>query len=140
MTKTQQFPWLKILGWAILVHIILIAISFLEVFIYSALINPGQEQTIYDAHAEASGPWISMIFGFILFLFICRSLGIGRPGKEMGIALALTIIYVITDALILTAASVDWTAHYQLFILSFVVKTIGAVIGAVLAKKRNNRN
>lgn len=125
------------MGWAILIHIILIIITIVEVFVYSVLINPGQEQAVYDHHAEISGPWISMIFGFLLFLLTTRILGTGRAGKEFTIALFLTLFYVVTDALILIAAGVDWNEHFVVFLVSFLVKTAGAVIGALMAKRRN---
>jgi hypothetical protein len=44
MTTNIKLPWLKILGWAILIHVILIVLSILEVVVYSTIINTGHEQ------------------------------------------------------------------------------------------------
>ena len=63
---------LKLIGLTILTMIALVIISILEVALYSYVVNPGQEQSIYDAHAEFSAPYISGVFGFIVFFLIAR--------------------------------------------------------------------
>ena len=63
----KKYRILKLIGLAILTMIILVGISFLEVAIYSYVINPGQDASVYDAHAMDSAPYISAIFGFIIF-------------------------------------------------------------------------
>ena len=65
MKKANRALWLKLIGWAILSHIILIAISFIEVFIYSIIVNPGQEESVYNEHAAQSAPYVAIIFGFL---------------------------------------------------------------------------
>ena len=63
----KKYVILKLIGLAILTMITLVVISFLEVAVYSYLINPRQDQSIYEAHANLSAPYISGIFGFIVF-------------------------------------------------------------------------
>ncbi|HEY0047504.1 MAG TPA: hypothetical protein VGB44_12415 [Flavobacterium sp.] len=62
----KKFTVLKILGVVLLTMIALVCISFLEVAIYSYLVNTGQPESFYEEHANISAPYISGIFGFII--------------------------------------------------------------------------
>jgi len=68
----KKYVILKLIGLAMLTMITLVIISFLEVAVYSYLINPGHEQSVYEAHANNSAPYISGIFGFIVFFLVAR--------------------------------------------------------------------
>lgn len=50
----KKFILPKLIGLAILTMITLVIISFLEVAVYSYFIHPGQEQSVYEAHAKTS--------------------------------------------------------------------------------------
>ncbi len=63
---------LKLIGLVILTMVTLVIISFLEVAVYSYLINSGQEAAVYETHANSSAPYISGIFGFIVFFLVAR--------------------------------------------------------------------
>ncbi len=128
MLDQGKMPWLRIFGWAFLIHVILIAITVLEVFIYS-LIKPGQEESFYSHHAEISGPIISMVVGFVLFFFIARYLGKNRSSISIRIGILLAVIYTIMDALILLGYSIDWSDHLPVFAISFLVKLSGGYLG-----------
>jgi hypothetical protein len=52
--------------------ITLVIISFIEVAVYSYLVNPEQEQSVYETHANSSAPFLSGIFGFIVFFLVAR--------------------------------------------------------------------
>ena len=117
--KSNWTFWPKLIGWAVLTHIILITISFIEVFIYSIIINPGQEESVYNEHAARSAPYIAVIFGVFLFFFLVRFLVKKQPHKRMLIALSLPILYIIIDLMILIPMGIDWEKHYLVFILSF---------------------
>ena len=134
MSATTKLPWLKIIGWAILTHIILIAISFLEVFLYS-LINPGHENSFYEEHAQVSAPYISIIFGFILFFLVARQLCKQAPDHWIAIVLLLPILYIILDFLMLLGYDVDWGEHLLVFMASFLSKALGAYLGAIAARR-----
>ena len=68
----KKFIVLKLIGLAVLAMITLVIISILEVTLYSYVINPGQEISVYEEHAQFSAPFISGIFGFIVFFLIAR--------------------------------------------------------------------
>jgi len=120
--------WLKIIGWAILIHIILIAISVLEVFIFS-LFKPDQENSFYTEHAELPGPYISIFFGFILFYLVARSLSKKITENKLFIALALPIIYTIMDFLMVNFSGVNWGEHILIFAISAIVKVSASFLG-----------
>ncbi len=122
--------WLKIIGWAILIHIILITLSFIEVFIYSILINPGQDQSVYDSHAQLSAPYISIILGIPLFYIVARRMAKKHPGLEIRIAIWLAFSYMVLDFLILIPFQIDWSSHWWIFLLSFGTKLFAAHWGA----------
>ncbi len=129
MERSIFLLWLRIIGWAILVHIMLIAFAFLEVFIYS-LIKPGLAEAQYTEHAKWSGPYISIFMGFILFFLIARRLSKIYANRRLIIGLTLPIIYTIIDFLILHFYGTDWTEHLVIFIISFLCKTMGSLLGA----------
>lgn len=57
----KQYIVLKLIGLAILTMATLIIISFIEVALYSYFVNPGQEFSVYEAHAQISAPYVSGI-------------------------------------------------------------------------------
>lgn len=132
----RKLPWLKIVGWALLIHIILIAISFLEVFIYS-LFKPGQEESFYQEHAQLTAPYVSLIFGFFLFFFVLRMFARKRFDQRIAIALGLPIVYTITDFIIVQWAGVNWSEHLLIFMVSAFFKLLGALLGAWSVKRTN---
>ena len=135
MNKSTNLSWLKIIGWAILIHVILIAISILEVSIYSMIIYPNQEQLIYEQHAQLSAPFITIIFGIILFFFISRMLTKERYIKRKLIGISLPLAYIILDILILIISETDWNKLYLVLIISFLTKIIASYIGATTFRK-----
>jgi len=134
MNKTINIPWLKIIGWAILIHIILIVISVLEVTIYAMIINPDQEQVVYEQHAQLTAPFITIILGIILFFFIARILVHKRYAKRKLIGIALPLTYIILDIFILVISGTDWAKLYLVFIISFLTKFLASYIGAISLK------
>ena len=68
----KQYIVFKLIGLAILTMITLVSISILEVVVYSYVVNPGQAVSVYETHAKFSAPFISGIFGLIIFFLIIR--------------------------------------------------------------------
>lgn len=128
MNRITYKTWLTITVWALVIHIILIALSILEVFIYS-LSNPNHDDNFYTEHAELTGPYISIFFGFILFYLVARFLSIKFDSRKIIIALALPIIYTIMDFLMVHYSGVNWNEHITIFIISALVKSLGSILG-----------
>lgn len=121
---------LKLIGLAILVMITLIVISVLEVTVYSYVVNPGHDDAVYEAHAQVSAPYISAIFGFIVFFLITRYWK--RKGFQDGSRLALLfpLTYVLLDIVVITLAAADqWADFILIFILANGAKFLGSYLG-----------
>lgn len=134
---TTKLPWLRMTGWALLIHVILIVISILEVFIYS-LIRPSESESFYEKHAELTAPYVSLIFGFFIFFFVLRMFARNRFGQRFNITLAIVAIYTITDFVIVQWAGVNWKEHLLIFTLSAVFKAFGGLLGAWSIKRTNS--
>ena len=125
----KKYTLLKLVGIVLLTMIALIILSFVEVAIYSYLINPGEAMTVYDAHATTSAPWISGIFGFIIFFLVVRYWGKKKYTNLLTLALGYVITYVVVDLIILFSFSVDWSEYLSIFLLANGAKLLGAMTG-----------
>jgi hypothetical protein len=131
----KRINWLKILGVAILIHVILIALSFIEVFIYSTLINPGQTKEFYEGHATKTAPYVATIAGFILmYLFVVR-LNRKKETNPFLIGFALPIIYIIIDFILLASTTPDWTKQLNIPLISNFIKLLAGIIAAYRIKQ-----
>ncbi|MFN0213486.1 MAG: hypothetical protein ACKVT2_04455 [Saprospiraceae bacterium] len=131
----KNFTVLKLIGLAILTMITLVLISILEVAVYSYLINPGQEQSVYETHANSSAPYISGIFGFILFFLVARYWKKKEYPNGFKLAILFPIIYVLLDIIIITAfAASEWPNLILIFALANTAKFLGSYLGYKLSK------
>ncbi|MBK6565918.1 MAG: hypothetical protein IPL63_05905 [Saprospiraceae bacterium] len=130
----KQYVVLKLIGLVILTMAILIGLSFLEVAIYSYLINPGQDQSVYEAHANVSAPYISGIFGFIIFFLVVKYWKKNEYPNVARLSLMLPVTYLIVDIIILTAAGVKWSDFIVIFVLANIAKFLGSYLGYTLTK------
>ena len=120
---------LKLTGLAILAMITLVIISFLEVAVYSYLINPGQETAVYDAHAESSAPYISGILGFIIFFLVARYWKKKNYPDLTKLVVLFPLTYVVLDIIIITAAGVRWADFFLIFLIANGAKFLGSLLG-----------
>lgn len=126
----KQYRILKLIGLAILTMITLVLISILEVTLYSYVVNPGQEVSVYDAHAEFSAPYISGIFGFIVFFLVARYWKKKGYQNLFKLVILFPLVYILLDIVILTLAStVPWSSFILIFILANSAKFLGSYLG-----------
>lgn len=130
----KKYMILKLIGLAIMTMIILVIISFLEVAVYSYLINPGQEQSVYEAHANISAPYVSGIFGFIVFFLVTRHWKKKKYTNVFKLAILFPLIYVLLDIIIITAAGVKWSDFILIFAFANTAKFLGSYLGYKLTK------
>ncbi|QOI96492.1 MAG: hypothetical protein HRU69_02880 [Flammeovirgaceae bacterium] len=130
----KKYIILKLVGLAILTMMTLVFISFIEVAAYSYLINPGQDQSTYEAHANLSAPYISGIFGFILFFFTVRHWKKKEYPNVFKLAILFPLIYVLLDIAIITAAGVKWSDFILIFAIANTAKFLGSYLGYKLSK------
>ncbi len=135
----KQYMILKLIGLAILTMITLVIISFLEVAVYSYLISPGQEQSVYEAHANSSAPYISGIFGFVIFFLITRNWNKKGFQNVFKLALLFPFIYVLLDIIIISAFGVKWSDFILIFVIVNTSKFLGSYLGYKLTKLEKNQ-
>ncbi len=125
---------LKLIGLAILTMITLVIISFVEVAVYSYLINTGQEESVYEAHANAYAPYISGIFGFIVFFLVARYWKKKGYDNSLKLAILFPLTYIMLDIILLTAFGVKWSDFIVIFLLANGAKFLGSYLGHKLTR------
>ena len=106
-------------------QIALIAAAFGWVAIYSYLINPGQPLATYQAHAQASGPWVSIFAGAPIFYAGSRWIARSQPT-----ALALFAITIVIDGALMVGMVEDWTGVLVVMVgLSYLTKLGACALG-----------
>ncbi len=131
MTQNQK-TFLKLGLWAIIIHVILIALTILEVFIYSTFINSGQDKSVYEQHAQNTAPYIAIIGGFGLIYLIAIQLKGKIKSSERLICLGLPIGYILLDVLLLIVSRTDLRNNFTIFLISYLTK----LLAGYLAMKR----
>src|SRR5262249_21294504 len=121
----QRIRWGAAVGGALLAEVAQVIASVLWVVIYSYVLNPGQPMTVYEQHAQASGPWVSIIAGFPIFYFASRWIA-----RSLPTALALFGVFLTLDVLLLlligarSAIAILW-----LIGLSYATKLLACYLG-----------
>lgn len=135
--KQNKF-WLRLIGVAFLLHIVLILLSILEVAIYSYLIAPGKDEAFYKGHAEISGPWISGIFGSLFIFLLVRRFIKQNNGRFLTYTLALPFIYIGMDIIMLLPFQINWNEHLPVFVIANGAKIISSLIAYYIYKPKAN--
>jgi hypothetical protein len=130
----KQYRILKLIGLSILTMIALVIISILEVAVYSYVVNPGQAVSVYDAHAEITAPYISGIFGFIIFFLITRYWTKKNYQDLFKLVILFPLTYVLLDIVIITSFGVQWSEFILIFMLANAAKFLGSYLGYKITK------
>ena len=82
-----RLAWL--VGVALLVLVVNVAVSILYMVVYSYLIDPGHEEQYYLNHIEVAAPYCSIVAGIPLMFLAgrrargcCPTLAISGPARE----------------------------------------------------------
>jgi hypothetical protein len=120
-----KINWGRASGGALIAEIAQIAAAFGWVAIYSYVIDPGQPMATYQAHALASGPWVSILAGAPIFYAASRWIARSRPT-----ALALFAIFLAIDGALLVGMVESWsTVPFVLSGLSYLTKLCACALG-----------
>lgn len=120
----------KLIGLALLTMVVLILLSFLEVAIYSYLINPGHDEAFYEAHAFESAPWISAIFGFVIFFLVARYWKRKGYSNLPRLIILFPVVYVLLDIVVITTAGAgQWSSFIWIFLIANGAKFLGSFAG-----------
>ena len=121
----MKINWGRAGAGALIAEITQIAAAFAWVAIYSYLINPGQPLATYQAHAQASGPWVSILAGAPIFYAASRWIAKSRPT-----ALALFGIFFVIDGGLLVIMTESWLGFpFVLVGLSYLTKLCACAVG-----------
>ncbi len=135
-SKPTKF-WLKLTGIAIAVHVVLIILSVAEVTLYSTAVRSGENQEFYQHHAELTGPYISAVFGFILFFLIVRKLVKNNMDRKYSVLFGLFVIYMVIDIIILMFFGVDWSSYWTVLLWANGAKLLGGYLALHRARTSN---
>ncbi len=121
----MKINWGRACAGALIAEITQIAAAFGWVAIYSYLINPGQPLATYQAYAQESGPWVSVLAGAPIFYAASRWIARSRPS-----ALALFGVFFVIDGALLVGMTESWTvAPFVMIGLSYVTKLCACAVG-----------
>jgi hypothetical protein len=121
----MKISWGRACAGALIAEISQIAAAFVWVALYSYFIHPGQPMATYEAHAQASGPWVSLIAGAPIFYAASRWIAKSQPT-----ALALFGIFFVVDGALLVGMMESWTgAPVVLIGLGYLTKLGTCALG-----------
>lgn len=133
--------WVWIVPVALGVLIANVAIHILYMVVYSYVINPGHDAAYYQAHAQVSAPYSSIVVGMPLMFLACRWLGRKFAARfAITAAFLVWLVYFLIDLTVVLFAEELSSRLALLFILSFVTKFAAAYLGGHAARERNNVN
>jgi hypothetical protein len=128
--------WWLAIPFALGVMIVNVLISVLWVAVYSLVINPGQDQAYYQAYAQMSAPYSSIIAGMPLMFLAGRWIGSKFPkANSVKAALLVWLVYFLIDLTVIVAAGA-LAQIALLFTISFVTKFAAAYLGGLSAQRR----
>jgi hypothetical protein len=136
-TSMKKNRWVWIIPSAIAVMIINVAIHILYMVAYSYVINPGQDTAHYQAHAQVSAPYSSIVVGMPLMFLACRWIGRKFAARfVITAALLVWLVYFLIDMTVLLFAAELSSRLALFFIISFVTKFAAAYLGGLAARKQ----
>ncbi len=131
----QRYTIPKLFGLTLLTQVVLVVISFAEVFAYSIFFEPGHDESFYEAHAQTSAPWISGIFGLIIFFLVVRYWTQKPLPNASKLAVLFPLIYLVWDLFVIVLIGVpDWAEFLPIFLLSACAKAFGSFFGYYFSK------
>lgn len=135
-TPTTKNRWVLIIPAAIAVLVANVAIHILYMVAYSYLINPGQDEAHYQAHAKLSAPYSSIVIGMPVMFLVCRWIG-RRFASRFSVTAALLVwlLYFLIDITVLVLAGELGRLALH-FVISFVTKLAAAYLGGLAARKQ----
>ncbi len=137
MTITR-LAWL--VGVALLVLVLNVAISILYMVVYSYIIDPGHDEQYYQEHIQLAAPYSSIIMG--VPLMFAAGWWVSRWWeREFATKAAFTIwlVYAVIDIAVLLASGVTATA--AMFVtVSMVLKLAAVLLGANIGARRHKPN
>jgi hypothetical protein len=134
----SRLAW--IIGAAILVLAINVAVSILYITIYSYLINPGHDELYYQEYAQTVAPYSSIIAGMPLMFLICWRVGTWWEADfAVKAVLLVWLVYAVIDVLVLVAVVLSTgVPTWLIFItaISLITKLAASYFGGIVGSRR----
>lgn len=129
-----------IIGAAILVLVINVAVSILYVAIYSYLINTGHDEHYYQEYAKVVAPYSSIVAGIPLMFLICWRVGSWWEADfAVKAALLVWLVYAVIDVLVLVAGGISSGVPARLIVLaaiSLLTKLAASYFGGIVGSRQ----
>jgi hypothetical protein len=129
MTNTS-IRWGLAVGTTLLAEVAMIALSVICVAVYSYTIRTGESQEFYNAFAQASGPWVSLITGGPVFYMIARWIRKRAQAPALATAMTMCGLYLAIEIAVILAWPGDTSGVMPFMIGGMAVKVAGAWLGA----------
>ena len=132
----EKNRWWLAVPFALGVMVLNVVIHVLYMVVYGYLINPGHDEAYYQAYAELSAPYSSIIAGTPLMFLAGRWIGSKfSKGNSVKAAVLVWLVYFLIDFAVV--AAVGALAEIALlFAISFATKLAGAYLGGLSSQKR----
>jgi len=114
-----------LIGLALGVMAVNVAVSILYMVVYSHVIDPGHEKAYYEAHIKIAAPYCSIVAGIPLMFLVGWWVGM-RP------AMFVWLVYAFIDVAVLGASGVTLRIG-ALVAVSLLTKLVSAYLGALAA-------
>ena len=134
--RMKDIRWSAALGGMLVAEIGQIAATFAWVAIYSYLVHPGETQAFYQRHAQAAGPWVSIVAGTPIFYLVCRWIGSRVPSRAWPTAMALFGFFVVVDFALILAAGTPSPRIIGFVVVSYLLKLLACHLGGRSAARR----
>ena len=129
-----------IIGAAILVLVVNVAISFLYVAFYSYVIKPGHDEAFYQEYAKVAAPYCSLIAGMpLMFLMGWWAGSWWEPAFAVKAAIFVWVVYAVIDLLVVIGAGMSQGMPARMIVLvavSLITKFAAAYFGGVVAGRQ----
>ena len=112
-------------------EVLMIALAFGWVAIYSYFIHTGEDAAFYEAYAQVASPWVALITG-IPILFLSGRWLAGKLGAERARVTAFALIgfWVVLEVVVFAAAGSDFASFWMMWVANLVTKAAAVILGA----------
>lgn len=122
-----------LVGIALLVMVINVAISILYMVVYGHVIDPGHENAYYQAHIKKAAPYCSIVAGIPLMFLAGWWVGSWDVGLGVRSAFIVWLAYAVIDLAIVAASGI--TARIGVLVaVSLLTKLAAVYVGALVAR------
>ncbi len=127
--------WWLIVPAALAVLIINVLIHVLYMVAYGYIIDPGHDEAYYQAYAQLSAPYSSIIAGMPLMFFAGHWIGNRFPARNsVKAAVLVWLVYFLIDITVIALAGA-LASIVLLFFISFATKLAAAYLGGFSARR-----